>query len=956
MNAAHNLARSLVQTILSEKPRNEVTTKAIEQAIDQVALIVGAVDRDVLVRELEAMFSVWVGSSTVLESSEGHKPWLPDVKSTTTWGYWLRYQQYLQKVQQWAPASLTELDRTTDDVLSQLENPKRDGPWDRRGLVVGHVQSGKTSNYTGVICKAADAGYKVVIVLTGIHNSLRSQTQLRLDAGFLGFDSKATAKSNKGALTGVGLLDSSLRPVPLTTSEEVGDFRRDFARRVLLQPGEQPILLVLKKNGSVLQNVLNWILDTLQPAQDGDRNVVKKWPVLVIDDEADNASVDTRDQGYDEHGDPDPDHDPTRINRLIRRILHSFDRAAYVGYTATPFANIYIHEKAWTKECGRDLFPRSFIVNLTAPSNYVGPVRVFGLQKTDADEGAAPLGVARHIVDFVDKSDDLSVGWMPNGHKKDHVPLFKGAKEVPPSLREAMHAFVLSCAGRRARGQVQVHNSMLIHVTRFTDVQRAVYEQVESELKQIVQRLQYGDGEAPEPLRATLKALWENDFVPTSSAMKDEKLQPLTWEQVDAQLLDASKVIKLKLINGKAEDILDYDEHQEGISVIAVGGDKLARGLTLEGLTVSYYLRATVMYDTLMQMGRWFGYRPGYVDLCRLYLTDELEDWFEHVTLASEELRVEFDRMASIGETPEAYGLRVRSHPALLITSQVKMRKGVDLSLSFAGDIVETTILETGERNRRNVERTARFLASIPDQPTVDPWQSRSGRKSEWKSSLQWNHVKAALVTDYLASLHTPSGAYKANGRLLSDYINQQQQHDELTDWTVVLLSNRDAFSDEPVEPPAHKFKIGGHEIGAFTRSPLLPKPPQTGLVDAYRVRRLVSPRDEAIDIDEAAWASALKKTKAQLKPDQGRGLTPQDVAEVKIPNGPNLRACRSSSKGLLLLYPLDPPSKKGLSKVLQDSIDADVPIMGFAVSFPGSKSGAFVEYRVNSVYAETLR
>lgn len=188
-----------------------------------------------------------------------------------------------------------------------------------------------------------------------------------------------------------------------------------------------------------------------------------------------------------------------------------------------------------------------------------------------------------------------------------------------------------------------------------------------------------------------------------------------SWSQIEAALPDAIADIEVRKINGTAKDALDYAERGEtGLKVIAIGGDKLSRGLTLEGLCVSYFLRASKMYDTLMQMGRWFGYRPGYLDLCRLYTTSDLEEWFEHITEAAEELREEFDLMAASGATPREYGLKVQSHPVLMVTSRLKMRAARSLMLSFSGQLMETVSLYRDPAIlERNLEATRAFVRSL---------------------------------------------------------------------------------------------------------------------------------------------------------------------------------------------------------------------------------------------------
>ena len=244
---------------------------------------------------------------------------------------------------------------------------------------------------------------------------------------------------------------------------------------------------------------------------------------------------------------------------------------------------------------------------------------------------------------------------------------------------------------------------MLIHVTRFVDVQSRVAELVGLELSDLQNRIRYGDGESPTSIVDELRGMWLGDFEPSSRDVR--RLYPdlmggcqgVTWEAVHSRLVESSQRIQIKVINGAAKDALDYWDHPEGMSAIAIGGDKLSRGLTLEGLSVSYYLRASRMYDTLLQMGRWFGYRPGYVDLCRLYTTGELRDFYSHITMATEELRQEFNLMADRGMSPSDFGLRVRSHPAgLVITATNKMRNGTRMTVSYSADISETISFDRG--------------------------------------------------------------------------------------------------------------------------------------------------------------------------------------------------------------------------------------------------------------------
>lgn len=908
MTTPFEQARTISQTLLKAHTPPFPQDLIRQQVMTAAPLVkLGAEDAERLIKELEATFNVWIGVQGALDDDDDHIPWLSHRRAEIKWRYWTRFQRLLEEEEAWPPATVERLNELTDAVLERLEDPRREGAWDRRGMVVGHVQSGKTANYTGLVCKAADAGYKLIVVLAGIHSSLRSQTQVRLDEGFLGYDSRQAQGSGARKVIGVGRLDPSCPPVDtVTTSLETGDFNTAVARQFNINPGGRPLLFVVKKNASVLRNLMNWVRWAAPQKDEDDRPLVADLPLLVIDDEADFASVDTRAIPLDEDGNPDEDHNPTAINGLIRSLLRTFRQSAYIGYTATPFANIFIHESAETRDHGLDLFPRSFIINLPAPSNYVGPVRVFGLA-ADPEAGieaAEGLPIVRKVKDHQD--------WMPDGHKKEHSP-----GSLPDSLKSTIRVFILACAARLARGQQNAHNSMLVHVTRFTAVQEKVAGQVRQELKATTQRLQWGDGNSPDRILDELKKVWETDFISTTRAIDDPDLPPLAWDAIRPLLHPAASRIEVRAVNGTAKDVLDYvDNRTHGLSVIAIGGDKLSRGLTLEGLSVSYYLRASRMYDTLMQMGRWFGYRPGYADLCRLYTTDELVEWYGYITRASEELRNLFDYMRSIGSKPVDFGLRVKSHPdGLLITGAVKMRNSVEVELSFAGDISETIVFskEAGTVTK-NYETARRFLEDLGKPEPV----AKSSKK-------MWKGIPASKIVDgFLAGIVGAPGVSKAKPELLREYIRRLVEAGALTSWTVVLLSNPDGLPHD----------IAGHRFGLVERSH---NPDIEETAGWFRIRRLVSPTDEAIDLDDDQIAEALVRTQEAWRQDPGRSRrkTPPET-----PSGLMIRSVRPTTDGLLLIYPLD-TRKTGTVR----------PLIGFAISFPGDLPDEKVAYRVNNVY-----
>ena len=902
-------------------------------------------DKERLVAELEVRFTVVTGEHQALGNNDDHKAWLPVRRGDMSWRYWDRYLLYLEER---VPRSAVDsVDKVTNDVLERIEDPQRLGEWDRRGLVMGHVQSGKTANYCGLVCKAADAGYKVIIVLSGVHNSLRSQTQIRLDEGFLGFMSETIGAGDQAfKRVGVGLIDSSIVANTGTNRTQSGDFNEKVAKQFGIHPGGLPLLFVVKKNVSVLNNLLKWIRSSAD-AQDEStgRKFVRNVPALVIDDEADLASVDTRQQQFDEDGKPDEDHDPTKTNRNIRLLLRAFEKVAYVGYTATPFANIYIHDKGSTRELGDDLFPRSFIVNIPPPSNYMGPARIFGLSE-DEDAGleaVTALPVVRLIKDYANSNEhgdielDEVLGWMPPKllARTEHIPRFQGRREVPPSLREAIMSFVLATAVRKQRESAAMFNSMLIHVVRYTKVQKEVAAQVEITLKEIHQRLRNGDGDRKPGILDEFQELWkrkDTGFIETSARcaqiLKNKELVLPTWDTIYPMLEAIADGIRIKIINGSAGDVLDYEDHKEtGMDLIAVGGDKLSRGLTLEGLSVSYFLRASRMYDTLMQMGRWFGYREKYIDVCRLYTTAELFEWFTHIAAASEELQREFEHMASVGATPKDYGLKVRSHSAMLVTSAVKMRNGTEMRLSFSGDISETIIFK----------RDTKWLSANFD--TVESWLKAQGSCDSAGSKTggyMWR-VKAPAILDLLSTYKTHEDARRADTELLARYIKAQTSHEELVDWTVRLVSS--GLTDATFE------SIRGLEIGLIRRAPF----PEEQRKDRYTIRRLVSPSDELKDLTDGELASAKILAEENWIKDKRPSKSKEPPTS---PGGKEIRQSRSKGRGMLLIYPLDPePLINPPGTKLTPLPGNTPPIIGIAVSFPMSDTATEVTYTVNNVF-----
>ena len=888
--------------------KNPVTDEDIDNAVNNVVLMFPSLGKEVLKTKLMSIYSVRVEPMQILEGRDRRRPWLMAFKAeeTSKWPFWNRYKYYLEHQKGFEPAAIQGVDEMTDKILDRFFNPlKTDVIINKKGLVVGQVQSGKTANYTGLICKAADTGFNLIIVLAGIHNNLRSQTQLRLDEGFLGFDTQFERASTKETTKiGVGLIPGFEDAIAnsYTTNAEKGDFTSRSANTAGFNfNAPQPALLVVKKNSSVLKRLNTWLNTHAENGKINNKSL------LMIDDEADNASINTNASNED----------PTTINKYICSILNKFNRTAYVGYTATPFANIFIPLD------DTNLFPRDFIINLPAPSTYIGPDKVFGTSLTPDDTNDDLLPIVTPINDFH--------SFVPNKHKKDDVK--PSLNEVPESLRLAIKCFIVTCAIRILRGQEHKHNSMLIHVSRFQSWQNHIKDLVSRVFNYYKQEIEVGDKMVLEELRyvfevdrgdyksykTTTQTILESKFKSIDDSLIIHK-----WEDVKGQLYKSVQKIAVKTIKGSSKDALTYyDNKDEGISVIAIGGDKLSRGLTLEGLSISYFLRASKMYDTLMQMGRWFGYRSGYVDLCRLFTSSELNEWYRHITLASEELREEFSYLYEVGGTPEDYALRVRNHPGVLqITSLSKMRYANTVEVSWAGRLVETYQLLKDKENRH-----ANFV-------DVDTLLCDLGSYELKGKNYLWRNVSLEKIIVFFEKYRLPASMVKVNLGAITEYIKQVNKSGELSDWNVVLMNK--PTGEKVLEHDG--YLSNGLGFNYFLRVP------SNDSTDNYLLRKnhiLGNPRDEFIDLDEPKLTAALEETNQKLK-DRNQSYPSPKLVREKY---------RDVKHPLLIIYPIKPTND-----YVTSNADGNEPYMSFAISFPHTNTGVAISYSVNQLndFADT--
>lgn len=593
--------------------------------------------------------------------------------------YWTRYKNYLVCQKHFPPEVINVLEnKTLKSLMSYLGNPNdTENAFSIRGLVVGDVQSGKTSNYLGLVTKAADAGYKVIFILTGTIESLRKQTQERVEEGFVGYD-VANAID-----VGVGRGDKT----PKSFTSRIKDFVSNDDQNTtykISNYASEPMIFVVKKNVTVLRKIYTSLKNINTNKQYDKINA----PMLMIDDEADNASINTH----------KAEDDPTKINRYIRNILSLFTRSSYVGFTATPFANVFISYASDDEMLRDNLFPRDFIYSLEAPSNYCGSRKYFFQQNDNV----------RNITDWDE-------GLFPMKHKKE----WEGDK-LFDSLYHAVNTFLLANSIRDMRDvDLNTHRSMLINMTRFTKVQFVIKDIVSdyfSSVKNAIKQTRKLPIEYAEtnPLIKQLKASFIREY--GNIIIKGVTL---TWEQIFSKLYDSIKNIEIIVVNSSKQSTkLNYDNYKStGLRVIAIGGLALSRGLTLEGLCVSYFYRNTSTFDVLMQMGRWFGYREGYADLCKIFITKESASYYKYICRSIEDLRKDIRDMEAQNRKPEEYGIRVRNDSIDLgITAANKSRntKKQVYRKSFYGNIFETPYLHSNLNIiEKNIEATLSFLKGI---------------------------------------------------------------------------------------------------------------------------------------------------------------------------------------------------------------------------------------------------
>ncbi|MEI6310973.1 MAG: Z1 domain-containing protein [Bacteroidota bacterium] len=571
------------------------------------------------------------------------------------WSFYQRHKHFLMDhVYKEKSYIIDSLDYETDQIIKKIPKPSNQDFYNKKGLVIGYVQSGKTANFTHLISKAASIGYRFVIILAGMTDTLRMQTQFRVDkeligCNSLGIDGLTTIKWLPGEEKFTSLTGLPNKRIKKDNGDfyiPVNNFTDHFERT-----NDITIAIIKKlarnngdKFGSIIGNLINWIESRY------DKDLIKMPPVLIIDDEADQASIDSTDE----------DSDPTVINHAIRKLISLFPKSVYVGYTATPFANVFINPG--NDYLGlEDLYPKDFIYALPEPEEYFGSNKFFGIKNKD-DKIAL-------IEDLLDTEKGI---------------INDENQEITNNLKNAINTFIYSIIIRKYRRNDN-KCGMMIHTDHRNNYHNTVYSKVKEYLFKIeCDNKKFEDyidfknkSQSIGRLQGIVNEYPEYNF----DQFKIEFNAILNYLKLE----NGGKTTNIKVINSR-EDKLDY-LNEELRYLICIGGNIMSRGVTIEGLTTTYYLRDTLKYDTLLQMGRWFGYRSGYEDLLRIFTTSNIANHFEFVMAVEDDLRNEVKRYIEEGLTPIDFAPKVRAHMRMQPTAKMG---NSSLTKSYSQQTVQT--------------------------------------------------------------------------------------------------------------------------------------------------------------------------------------------------------------------------------------------------------------------------
>ena len=815
------------------------------------------------------------------------RQWLDGVASDIDWFHWNRYRQTLA-ANGWDLSAIKTIDTTSKEILANTPEilkrkkkneivPTEKGFDEWRGLIVGHVQSGKTAMFTGLICRGCDVGYKLIIVLAGMLNSLRLQTQERLSSEILGKPDGVPMPAGR-------------HWHELTKCDLSGDFSAQEDLYSRLQEGQPPVLAVVKKNVSVLQ-LLNEALGKIKDdAKSGTQyqSLVNNLSVLVIDDESDEASVNT--------GSGDR---VSSTNAEIRTLLRIFPRTTYVGFTATPYANCFIPVDARDEGLGVDLYPKDYILPLNVGSQYVSSDFIFGRAPANGDSGKSRIpGVFQKI-----PVEDLAGLVPPAGKYKDGTPKWKSFKpRMVPSLRTAIQCYVLAGAARISRGEGDKHATMLVNVSTHPAQHGPVPDELDfdeanasrdvgqrgiirAEVESMRATLVGGNGS--EQLLEELNKVWNSQFMPTFNALDPSR--SLLFEEIEPYLNEFISDIKYRVINGTSPHTLDFRRGTKSnprppLKAIVIGGQALGRGLTLEDLLCTYFTRESGNMATAVQMQRWCGYRGKIKNLMKVFTTEDVRELYYEALAVEEEMRTELAKYGKEDVRPDEVSMLLRQHPKIPLTTKNKSKGAMPYYGQYSGRIPQTTLfpLKNAKLLEANLEATKEFIQMLNG--------GGVSRRNEEATAVWWKNVEAAQVMQYLERYSYPTEG--GNSRTFDcvwiiDYIKDQiERKKHLKRWIVALCGKT---TDDPEEPD-RVADFGDIKNVILRRR----------VADKNRIGIITDPEHESIGLD-----------------------TDKNIRGAKC------REQRSPDLGLLLIYPVRATERDGSWQR-----GHQVPVAGLAISF----------------------
>ena len=848
---------------------------------------------------------------------EGFTPWFIQRKANIDLKYWDKYASILGKEH---PSNVIyATDDDTDQIMDRIGDPENNA-FNKRGLVMGNVQMGKTMNYIGLITKAADAGYKFIVVIAGATEALRQQTQSRVDDGFLGRES-----SPDGVIPSVE--DLSTRPNSLTGKDK--DFNSITGLdRANLYRSDMPMVVVIKKNAKVLESLIHWVEKAhflkghCVPSPEGTHcpicrrttikstegsSAIENEPMLLLDDEADYASVNTNDAAKR----------VTRINELLRILLSKFHQKSYVGYTATPFANIFINPESLGDESVEDdLFPRHFIHQIGTPSNYQGPSTFFG---PDANCNLIkPIGLITD--EKIENFYQIEREFNPDTGKFTRKILDASFSGIPNELKEAIRNFVLNIVVRKLRGHINQHNTMMINIHYLTKVNNALHTEVRTYLEELKKacnsfyKLPYSSAIKNRHI-SSLEETFIKEFVNKGIHISDgiEGFKDILKN------LNLSKTIETLSINFHSKSELDYESYRSGRNVIVIGGFSLSRGLTLEGLSVTFFDRTTKFSDTLLQMGRWFGYRPRYEDICRVYIDNQSLNFYEDITETITELSHELKLMNQRKRTPLDFGLAVREHPGLLqITAKNKMRTATIKTSywSFWGTKYQSKDLyNDNENNQHNLEITrqlAEKLTNLDEQFT------------EGNNGALWRNIDSSLIETFLEKFSEPPATDTNHDVMVRKFVEDLKVH--YNKWSVWIYSNQN-----PSTRVAQIFDISEQQPVQITES--FAVYPSLRIFSVKGGDKLLPEKEDILSVNRAQILATDVESKVLTDTEKERFNSLKDNDEFDSPDTLIARTVMKSP--LLAIFPLAGyVTGRNHEDEFPCNDDVDCHI-GFSLSFP---------------------